>query len=159
MGERIGFFTDDPAEACAALEEQVLPRRRFGRPEGLEISPAPPGAGIGPGTRRVSASVRLDLPGLWRALIRPGTKKTGPTVALLVPRGGSPADAGPKLVAAGVTVGEMAAGDDEYQCEMPLNAAPRTVVDFAIAALTAVAGPSPTGEWMWAVRDKGLVPR
>jgi hypothetical protein len=53
----------------------------------------------------------------------------------------------------------MTAGDASYDCVMPAGTPPAALIDFALAALTAVSGPSPTGEWMWAVRDKGLVPR
>ena len=159
MSERIGFFTDDARAAVAVLERRVLKRRLVGRPEGLELSPAPGGPSIGQASRRVMAEWRVDLPSLWRVLIRPGSRRAGATVALLAPRGTDPAVAGAKLVAAGVVTSEMAADDEEYVCRMPVDSPAGALVAFALAALQAVAGPSPSREWMWAVRMPGLVPR
>ena len=47
--------------------EQVLIKKRFGGPAGLEISSAGMNPGIGPGIRRVQALNRFDIPSLWRA--------------------------------------------------------------------------------------------
>ena len=65
--ERVGFFTTDLAEPGQALMEQVLIKKRFGGPAGLEISSAGMNPGIGPGIRRVQALNRFDIPSLWRA--------------------------------------------------------------------------------------------
>lgn len=154
--EKIGFFTTDTTEACEALEALVFKKRGAA---GLEISPAPVNPGIGAGIRRTSASNRLDLPTLWRALIqRPDGKKDGPVVALLAPRNTATADIAAKLTDAGV-LADMVAGDEQIDCRFPPGTDPARLIDFSLTALRAIGGLGLTNEWMWAARGKGLVPR
>ena len=157
--ERVGFFTTEPAEAIEALTEQVLGKGRFGAPAGLEIAPAGPNPGVGAGLRRMQATVRLDIPMLWRALIRrPEGKKDGPIVTLLAPRGTAADTAGPKLVEAGIGASNMVASADGFDCMFPPDTPPDRLVGFAVQALQAIGGLGTTGEWQWSVRPKGQVP-
>jgi hypothetical protein len=153
--EKAGFFTTDTAEACEALEQGVFKKKVAG----LEISPAPLNPGMGAGIRRTSALNRIDLPMLWRALIqRPAGKKDGPTVALLAPRGAATAPLTSTLTSAGV-LADMVAGDDQIECRFQPATDPDRLVDFSVSALRVIGGLGVTNEWMWAIRNKGLVPR
>jgi hypothetical protein len=155
--EKIGFFTTDTSEAVQAIEEQVFKKKLMGGPAGLELTPAAPNPGMGTGLRRAQASNRIDIPGLWRALIRP-PGKAGPVVSLLAPRGQSAADAGQKLMAAGVVSENMEAGDGSFDCSFAPGTAPASLITFATSAVDAMRG-SPVAEWQWTVRAKGAVPQ
>jgi hypothetical protein len=153
--EKIGFFTTDTTEAVEALEQGVFKKKVAG----LEISSAPPNPGMGAGLRRASASTRMDIPMLWRALIqRPVGKKDGPIVALLAPRGTMPAPVTSKLTDAGV-IADMVAGEDRIECRFPPDTDAARLIDFAVTAVKAIGGLGVTSEWMWAIRGKGLVPQ
>jgi hypothetical protein len=158
--EQVGFFSNDSSEPCEALETQVFVKKLMGGPAGLEISPAGPNPGLGPGLRRMKALNRIDIPSHWRTLIKkPASKGTGPIVAILAPTGTPPADAGPKLAAAGVVAPEMAASDESFDCTFSPDTPPASLVDFSVAAIKAMGGLGITGEWQWTVRPKGAVPR
>jgi len=158
--EKVGFFGDDSSEAVQALEEHVLVKKLFGGPEGLEIVHAGANSGIGAGIRRVQAMNRLDIPMLWRALIRRAeSKKAGPVISLLAPRGTSTADASSTLMSARITAGDMAAGETSVDCAFDADTPASTLLEFAVAAVTALTGPPRSGQWQWTVRAKGLVPR
>jgi hypothetical protein len=102
----------------------------------------------------------MDIPMLWRALVRrPESKKAGPVVSLLAPRGVSAADASSRLMSARVTAGDMSVDDEGVDCAFGPDTPPATLVAFAVAAVGALAGLPPRGEWQWTVRAKGLVPR
>jgi len=159
--DKIGFFTTDTTEACEALVAQVWGKRGN---EGLEISPAPMNQGMGAGIRRASASTRMDLPILWRALIRkPAKRQVGPVVTLLAPRGVDPEPAVSTLMSAGVMGPHLETGSDAIDCTFGAGADPIALVEFSTAALLAIGGlgiaTDRPMEWMWAVRGKGLVPR
>ena len=156
--EKIGFFTTDTSEAVQAIEEQVFKKKLMGGAAGLELTPAAQNPGIGPGIRRAQAGNRIDIPTLWRALIRPPHGKSGPVVSLLAPRGQSAADAGPKLTAAGVVSENMAAGDGTFDCSFAPETPPASLVTFATSAVNAMRG-QPVAEWQWTVRAKGAVPQ
>jgi hypothetical protein len=149
--ERIGFFSTDTAEPCQALVEQVWGKRGN---EGLEISPAPGNPGAGPGMRRASASMRIDLP---------AKRKGGPVIALLAPRGVDPGPTASKLTAAGVMAPEVEVTSESVECTFLPDTEPSALIDFSIASLRAIGGlgiaVDRPMEWMWAVRGKGLVPR
>ncbi len=158
--EKIGFFTTDPSEACDALVAQVFKKRN----EGLEISPAPMNQGLGPGIRRASASTRLDLPTIWRALIRkPQSRKGGPVVSLLAPRGANPEPVASALTSAGIIGPQLETTGESVECTFLPDTEPAALVQFATTALVSIGGlgirPDGNMEWMWAVRGKGLVPR
>jgi len=158
--EKIGFFTTDPSEPSQALEEQVFVKKLMGAPAGLEIAPAGSNPGVGAGLRRASASVRLDIPMLWRALIeRPRSKKSGPVVAIWPPRGTAPVETQAKLGAGGVHPPSSSVGEQTFDIEFPPGTAPNELVTFAVQALQAIGGLGTTGEWQWTVRGKGLVPQ
>ncbi len=153
--DRFGFFKADVSEPVQAFEEQVLPKKLIGGEEGLEISPARPNGGI----RRIQAMSRIDIPSMWRAMIRrPDGKKVGPSVSLLAPRGRPPAEAEPTLVAAGV-VAEGVANDESYTVAFAPDTPATELIQFAIRALEALGAMGMTGEWQWTVRPKGVYPR
>ena len=160
MSEQVGFFGDDTSEVVSALEEQVLARKRFGGPEGLEIVHAGANPDIGAGIRRTQALYRMDVPMLWRALIRrPESKRSGIVVSLLAPRGRSTDDAAEMLLSARVTAGDLVVGEESVDCTFPPGTPASTLLQLAVTAITALAGPPPSREWQWTVRAKGLVPR
>ena len=153
--DEVGFFKTDVSEPAQALAEQVLPKKRFGGAEGLEICPARPGVGL----RRMSAMSRMDIPTLWRAMIRrPNGKKDGPTVSLLAPRGQPPAEAGSKLAAGGVAA-DGVSDDEAYTVTFAPDTAPTELVEFSVRALQAIGSVGMTSEWQWTVRPKGVYPR
>ena len=156
--EKLGFFTTDTSEAVQAIEEQVFKKKLMGGPAGLELCQAEQNIGLGPGLRRTKGANRMDIPTMWRALIRPPHGKTGPVVSLLSPRGQSAADAGPKLTAAGVVAQDMAAGDGTFDCTFAPDTPTASLVTFAIAAVNAMRG-QPVAEWQWTVRAKGALPQ
>ena len=158
---KIGFFTTDMNEACEALVDQVWGKRGN---EGLEISPAPVNQGIGAGIRRAAASNRMDLPTIWRALIRkPAKRKEGPVVALLAPRNVDPGPTASTLTSAGVMGAKVETTSDAVECTFAPETQPAALIEFSIASLRAIGGlgivTDRPMEWMWAVRGKGLVPR
>jgi hypothetical protein len=167
--EKIGFFKDDPQEAVAALEQQVFVKKLMGGPEGLEIAPAGPNPGIGAALRRGQASVRLDIPSLWRALIRkPQERGKGPVVSILAPKGKSVTDAQAAVSSARGAPPEAVVGED-LDCIFPPGTPAKDLVQFAVEVLEKIGGPVPVRpagpvadvyrEWQWSVRGKGLVPR
>ena len=89
--EKLGFFTTDTSEAVQAIEEQVFKKKLMGGAAGLELCQAEQNIGLGPGLRRTKGANRMDIPTMWRALIRPPHGKSGPVVSLLAPRGQSAA--------------------------------------------------------------------
>jgi hypothetical protein len=114
--------------------------------------------------RRASASMRIDLPTMWRALIRkPAKRKGGPVIALLAPRGVDPGPTASKLTAAGVMAPEVEVTSESVECTFLPDTEPSALIDFSIASLRAIGGlgiaVDRPMEWMWAVRGKGLVPR
>jgi hypothetical protein len=157
--ERVGFFTTDLAEPGQALMEQVLAKKRFGGPAGLEICPAGMNPGIGPGIRRTQALNRIDIPSMWRALIRPPEdKKDGSVITILAPRGQPSAQVGPKLIDAGLGATNMQDGADGFDCSFPPDTPPDHLVGFAVQSLQAIGGLGVHDEWQWTVRAKGGVP-
>ena len=157
--EKVGFFTADVSEPSQAFEVQVLPKKLVGGAEGLEISPAGPNPGIGEGLRRMKAMNRMDIPSLWRAMLRrPDTKKAGPSVSLLAPRGRQAEEAAPKLAAAGVTApGTVSA--ESYDLTFPVGTGSIELVQVSVQALEAIGGLGVTKEWQWTVRPKGVYPK
>jgi hypothetical protein len=157
--EKIGFFADDPQEAAAAVEEQVFVKKLMGGPEGLEIAPAGPNPGVGAALRRGQAGVRLDIPALWRALIRkPQKKGQGPVVSILAPKGKSVESAQSAVASARGAPPEAVVGQD-LDCIFPPDTPASALVAFAVEVLTTVGGAPASKEWQWTVRGKGLVPR
>ncbi len=154
----IGFFTDDVAEAAAAYDEHVAGKRR--PPEGIEIAPAGMSPGIGDGMRKVSALNRLDIPSLWRTIIRaPRQRKGGPVVSILAPRGTSPAGMAGGLASAGIAAQSVEATDGSIECEFAPGTPSTSLVQFSVAAIQHLSkGLGITGEWQWTLRKRGLVP-
>ena len=151
--ERVGFFGDDVTEAVQAFEQQVEGKKRI---EGLELSPALVDPGIGAGIRRAQALNRMDIPMMWRAVVRSGSKKLGPVVSIIPPRGKASSDASDLLSAARLFAPEMAAGPESFDCAFPPDTPATSVVEFGIAAMRAFGF---TGELQWTVRDRGVLPR
>jgi hypothetical protein len=156
--EKLGFFTTDTSEVVQAIDEQVFKKKLMGGPAGMELAQAEQNLGLGAGMRRAKGANRMDIPTMWRALIRPPHGKNGPVVSLLAPRGQSAADAGPKLTAAGVVAENMEAGDGSFDCTFAADTPTASVVVFAISAVNAMRG-QPVAEWQWTVRAKGAVPQ
>ena len=159
--ERVGFFADDTSEPVQALEEQVLKKKLFkSEPAGLEIAHAGVNPGIGQGIRRVQALNRMDIPSMWRALIRPPIgKNRGPEVSLLAPSGITPPDAAAKLTGAGVAAASISADAASIECGFEPGTSASSLVAFAVAAVTALQGPPPSRDWQWTVRAQGAIPR
>jgi len=151
--ERVGFFSDDTSEALQAFEQQVEGKKKI---EGLELSPALLNPGIGAGIRRVQALNRMDIPMNWRAVVRSGTKKLGPVVSIIPPRGTPTSKAGELLTAARLYAPEMAAGPESFDCAFPPGTPAASVLEFGISAMR---GFGFTSELQWTVRDRGVLPR
>ena len=151
--ERVGFYGDDIAEPIQAYEEQVQGKKRI---EGLELSPALASAGIGQGIRRVQALNRMDIPMMWRAVVRSGNKKQGPVISIIPPRDKLASDAADRLSAARLFAPEMAAGPESFDCGFPPETTTTSLVEFGTAAVRAFGF---TGELQWTVRERGLLPR
>jgi hypothetical protein len=151
--ERVGFVGDDITEAVQAFEEQVQGKKKI---EGLELSPAGADPGIGAGIRRVQALNRMDIPMMWRAVVRSASKKLGPVVSIIPPRGKAASDATDVLSAARLFAPQMAAGPESFDCAFPPDTPARTVVEFGVAAMR---GFGFTGELQWTVRERGLLPQ
>ena len=154
--ERIGWLTNDIAEPVQAFDEQVLGKRKA---EGLEIAPALANPGVGDGLRRAQSLNRMDIPTLWRAVVRSGHKKDGPVVSIFAPRGTDPAEAGPKLAGLGVVAPGMSAQSGSFDCMFPPETPTLRLIEFAVTALQAIGGLGSGGELQWTVRDKGTLPR
>ena len=154
----IGFFSTDVTEAAAAYDEHVAGKRR--PPEGIEISPAPMNQGIGENIRKVSALNRIDIPLLWRTIIRaPQTKKGGPVVSVLAPRNQSPAGLAGELTSAGLAAANIETTDGSIECEFAPGTPSASLVQFSVAAITKLSkGMGASGEWQWTLRKRGLVP-
>jgi hypothetical protein len=154
----IGFFTTDVSEAAAAYDEHVAGKRR--PPEGIEIAPAPPNQGIGDNIRKVSALNRIDIPMLWRAIIRaPRQRKGGPIVSVLAPRNQSPAGMAGELASAGIAAQHIETTDGSLECEFAPGTPAASLVQFSVAAITKLSkGQGASGEWQWTMRKRGLVP-
>jgi len=155
----MGWFTTDAAEPGAAYEEQVLADDSFPGPDGLEIVTAGPNLGLRPGLRAMKATTRIDIPTLWRAVLRrPISAHDGAIVSILPPRGVTPSAAEPTLAAAGVPAPTMVAGPGALDCLFEPGTTTGRLVEFAVAALQALGGAN-TGEWQWTVRAEGSLPR
>lgn len=151
--EKVGFIGEDISEAVDAYDQQVAGKKKI---EGLELSPAGVNPGIGDGIRRVQALNRMDIPMLWRAVARSGSKKLGPVVSVFPPRGKAASDATDLLSAARLFAPQMAAGPESFDCAFPPDTPSRSVVEFAVAAVRAFGF---TGELQWTVRERGLLPQ
>lgn len=66
---------------------------------------------------------------------------------------------GIRRIKARITAGDMAAGETSVDCAFDADTPASTLLEFAVAAVTALTGPPRSGEWQWTVRAKGLVPR
>jgi hypothetical protein len=152
----IGFFTTDVSEAAQAYEDHVVAKRR--KPEGIEIAPAGANQGIGAGMRAVSALNRIDIPFLWRAILRAPAKKGGPVVSILAPRERPTADAATQLTSAGIGASNIVTTERTIECELPAATPATSVVQFAVAAVQAVSPGIEVREWQWTLRDRGRVP-
>lgn len=129
-------------------------------PDGLEIVTAGPNMGLRPGLRAMKAGTRIDIPMLWRAVLRrPLGPQDGGMISILPPRGAAPSDAEPKLAAAGVQAPTMVAGPGALDCLFAPGTTSASLIEFSVAALTAVGGFANTGEWQWTVRAEGTLPR
>ncbi|MEX2269130.1 MAG: hypothetical protein WEA75_10640 [Acidimicrobiia bacterium] len=151
--EKVGFWGADNTEAVQAFEQQVQGKKKI---EGLELSPAQGDAGIGQGIRRVQALNRMDIPFMWRAVIRSGSKKAGPVISIIPPRDKPSSDAADRLSDARLHAPQMAAGPESFDCAFPPETTTASLVDFAAAAMRAFGF---TGELQWTVRERGLLPR
>lgn len=151
--ERVGFVGDDMSEAVDAFALQVEGKKKI---EGLELSPALANPGVGAGIRRVQALNRMDIPQMWRAVIRSGSKKMGPVVSVFPPRGTASADAATRLTGAGIYAPEMSANPESFDCAFPSETPAESLVEFAATAVRAFGF---TGELQWTVRQRGLLPR
>ncbi|MSO78001.1 MAG: hypothetical protein EXQ79_00150 [Acidimicrobiia bacterium] len=151
--EKVGFVGDDIAEVVEAYEQQVLGKKKI---EGLELSPAQVDAGIGASIRRMQAMNRMDIPMMWRAVVRSGSKKFGPVVSLIPPRGKPASDASDILSAARLFAPQMAAGPESFDCAFAPDTPSRSIVEFAVAAVRAIGY---TGDLQWTVRGRGLLPQ
>jgi hypothetical protein len=155
----MGWFTVDTAEPGEAYERQILADAPFPGPAGLEIVAAGPNMGLRPGLRRMKAGTRIDIPMLWRAVLRPPiNQQEGPIVSILPPRGVAPSDAEPALEAAAVHAPTMVAGPGALDCLFAPGTPAAILVEFSVAALGALGGAANTGEWQWTVRAEGQLP-
>ena len=155
----MGWFTTDPTEPGAAYEQQILADPSIPGPDGLEIVSAGPNLGLRPGLRRMKAGTRIDIPTLWRAVLRrPLNAQEGPIVSILPPRGVTPSDAEPQLAAADVHAPTMVAGPGALDCLFSPGTSSASLVEFSVEALGALGGRANTGEWQWTVRGSGLLP-
>jgi hypothetical protein len=154
----VGFFKDDVNEAAAAYEEHVAGKRR--PPEGVEIVAAPMNQGMGAGIRSMSALNRVDIPTLWRTIIRaPQHKKGGPVISILAPRNTSPAGLAGELTSTGLSATNIATTEGSIECEFAPGTPATSLVQFSVAAIMKLSkGMGASGEWQWAVRKRGLVP-
>lgn len=154
----VGFFTIDVSAPAAAYDEHVAGKRR--PPEGIEIAPAPVNQGLGENLRKVSALNRIDIPLLWRTIIRaPQTKKGGPVVSVLAPRNQSPAGMASELAGAGLAAANIETTEGSIECEFAAGTPPAALVQFSVAAITTLSkGMGASGEWQWTLRKRGLVP-
>jgi hypothetical protein len=154
----IGFFSTDVAEAASAYDEHVAGKRR--PPEGIEIAPAGPNQGIGENLRKVSALNRIDIPQLWRTLIRaPRSKKGGPIVSILAPRNQSPAGMAGELSSAGIAAQHIETTEGSIECEFAPGTPSASLVQFSVAAVTKLSkGMGASGEWQWTLRPRGRAP-
>jgi hypothetical protein len=151
--EKVGFIGEDISEAIEAYDQQVVGKKKI---EGLELSPAGVNPGIGDGIRRAQALNRMDIPMMWRAVVRSGSKKLGPVVSIIPPRGKAASDASDLLSAARLFAPQMAAGPESFDCAFPPDTPSRSVVEFGVAAMR---GFGFTGEIQWTVRGRGLLPQ
>lgn len=151
--ERVGFFSTDTKEAEAALEQQVLGKKKV---EGMEVSIALVNPGIGDGIRRTQALNRMDIPQQWRVVIRPGGKKDGPLLSLLAPKGRDPNEMAAKLATVGPTAPFMNTATNSLDCAFPENTPASTLVAAAAGALRAIGYDA---EFQWTVRPKGTLPQ
>jgi hypothetical protein len=154
--ERVGFFMGDISEPVQAFDEQVNGRGR--KVEGLEIVPAGTNPGM-PGMRRTMALNRIDIPTLWRAVVRPGDKKSGPVVSIFAPRGVDPAECAPKLTGLGVMAPNTGENKESFDCIFQPETPTMTLVQFAMDAIRGIGGLGSQGELQWTVRAKGALPR
>ncbi len=154
----VGFFKDDVNEAAAAYEEHVAGKRR--PPEGVEIVAAPVNQGMGGGIRSVTALNRVDIPMLWRTIIRaPQHKKGGPVISILAPRNTSPAGLAGELTSAGLSATNIETTEGSIECEFAPGTPATSLVQFSVAAIMKLSkGMGASGEWQWTVRKRGLVP-
>lgn len=154
----VGFFSADGSEAAAAYEEHVLGRRR--PPEGIEIVFAQPDRGIGTSMRAIHALNRLDIPTLWRAIIRaPAKRKGGPVVSILAPRGESTAGREDDLMAGGIVADKLVTTERSIECEFPPGTPASSLVEFCAAAIQRLhRSMAASGEWQWTLRERGMVP-
>ncbi len=150
--EKVGFLTDDVSEAVAAFEQMVQGKKKI---EGLELSPTGPDPGIGQGIRRVQALNRMDIPLLWRVVVRSGAKKRGPVISVIPPRGKSPGDATDVITGARLYAPEMAPGVESFDCTFPPETTAQSVVEWGVQALRAFGAT----DIQWTVRERGLLPR
>jgi len=154
----VGFFSTDGTEAAAAYEEHVLGKRR--PPEGIEIAFATPDGGIGQNMRKVQALNRIDIPTLWRAIIRaPAKRKGGPVVSILAPRGQSPAGREGDLMSGGIAAEKIVTTEGSIECEFAPGTPALSLVQFSTAAIQRLhQGMAASGEWQWTLRERGMVP-
>ena len=120
------------------------------------------GRALGPtgaNMRAVSALNRIDIPMLWRAVVRaPQKRKGGPVVSILAPRNQSPAGRAGELASAGLSAASIETTDGSIECEFAPGTPATSLVQFAVAALQKLSqGVGVTGEWQWTVRKRGLL--
>jgi len=148
-----GVFTDDPGEAIAAYEQQVLGKKLMGR-AGLELRPvASRGIGLG-GLTRAAAANSTNVTIIWRAfLLKPRGR-----VLFVPPQGLTPADAGARLAEVGVQGpgGEPTA--EGYQYSFDGDTATDRLVGFALTTLRALGYDQPNVVWNWLTRARDQVP-
>ena len=153
----VGFFTAEVTEAAQAYEDEVVAKRR--KPEGIEIVSAGSNPGIGANMRKVSALNRIDIPFLWRTILRASDKQGGPVVSILAPRDRSTADSAATLTAAGVGASNIVSTERTLECEFPAGTPAASLVQFSVTAIeTLSGGMGVTGEWQWTLRARGRVP-
>jgi hypothetical protein len=79
--------------------------------------------------------VRLDIPSLWRALIRkPQERGQGPVVSILAPTGKLVADGQSAVSSARNAPPEAIVGQD-LDCVFPPDTPAKTLVEFAVEVL------------------------
>ena len=149
--EKVGFFSTDHAEPIQALEEVVFKKaRKF---EGLEFTPAGPNPGM-EGMRRIQGLNRMDVPNLWRTVIRPPSKKEGPRVTLLAPKGRNAGEVAGQVSGAGMLAPVQNGNTLDFT--FPEGTPTAQVVDCAVKVMQSCGY---TGELQWTVREKGLLPQ
>src|SRR5688572_6709973 len=144
--EKVGFFTTDHAEPIQALDEVVFKKAK--KYEGVELTPAGPNPGMA-GMRRISALNRMDVPNLWRTVIRPPAKKEGPVVTLLAPKGRNVGDMAGQVSGAAMLAPVQNANSLDFN--FPEGTSTAQLVDCAVKVMQACGY---KGELQWTIREK-----